>query len=113
MPSASPEELAAAISDAIGAGAKVINLSAALVQSIIAWRARVAAGFELCGPAQSIGGRSGRKPGDGRQLRHHAPSLGDSSYGLRLCRAGPRRSRTWAVRSAGGDWPRQGKTLPV
>ncbi len=31
MPSASPEELAAAISDAIGAGAKVINLSAALV----------------------------------------------------------------------------------
>jgi len=31
MPSASPEELAAAISDAIGAGANVINLSAALV----------------------------------------------------------------------------------
>jgi subtilisin family serine protease len=31
MPSASPEELAAAITDAIGAGANVINLSAALV----------------------------------------------------------------------------------
>jgi subtilisin family serine protease len=32
MPSASPEELATAISDAIGAGANVINLSAALAQ---------------------------------------------------------------------------------
>jgi subtilisin family serine protease len=32
MPSASPEELASAISDAIGAGANVINLSAALAQ---------------------------------------------------------------------------------
>ena len=33
MPSASPEELAAAIRDAIAAGARVINLSAALVQA--------------------------------------------------------------------------------
>lgn len=32
MPSAAPEELATAINDAIGAGAKVINLSAALTQ---------------------------------------------------------------------------------
>jgi len=32
MPSASPEELAAAITEAIGAGAKIINLSAALTQ---------------------------------------------------------------------------------
>lgn len=32
MPSASPQELATAINDAIGAGAKVINLSAALAQ---------------------------------------------------------------------------------
>jgi subtilisin family serine protease len=32
MPSATPEELATAITDAIGAGANVINLSAALVQ---------------------------------------------------------------------------------
>ncbi len=33
MPSASPEELAAAITEAIGAGAKIINLSAALTEA--------------------------------------------------------------------------------
>ncbi len=60
MPSATPEELATAIADAIGAGAKVINLSAALTQSIVARGTPIRAGPGLrCSPGSAGGGRGG------------------------------------------------------
>ena len=87
MPAATPAELATAILDCIHAGARVINLSAALAQPsskgdrMLDRSAQSGAkpgGADCCG---------GREPGDARDLRHHASSMGYPGSGLRCPRA--------------------------
>ena len=86
MPSASPEELATAITDAIEAGAKVINLSAALTNPSSRGRTQTRAGPGLRCSSRRAGGCGGGKPEHSRQLRHHPASLGNSGGGLRSSR---------------------------
>ena len=108
-PNAAPEELAAAILECIEAGARVLNLSLALIPVVFSKAACAGGG---AGPRREAGrarrGR-GRQSGHGREHRHHRPSLGFSGRCVRFTRKTRRSIQSgsfdWAARVAGAGRP--------
>ena len=78
MPSATPEELAAAILDCVRAGVHVINLSAAFVQPSSSRATRFRGSPELCGQSWRPCGCGGRESRGRGKYGDYTPSLGHS-----------------------------------
>ena len=83
MPSATPEELATAITDVISAGAKVINLSAALTNPSSRGEHQLEQALDYAAQRGVLVVAAAGKSKHSRQLRHHASSLGDPGCRLR------------------------------
>ena len=82
MPSATPQELAAAIIECIDAGARVINLSLALAQPSTNGEQALEEALNL---AAATGGDRGRGGGQSRhtwKFRHHPSPVGHPGRGL-------------------------------
>jgi subtilisin family serine protease len=87
MPSATPEELADAIVDSVDAGARVVNLSSALVQS--SPKSERVLEEELHNLSRCHLGCGGRQSGNRRKFSHHPPSVGHSRGSLQHSRQAP------------------------
>jgi len=86
MPSATPQELAAAIIECIDAGARVINLSLALAQPSTKWERALEEALNEGRQAERDGGRGGWQSRRPRQFRHHPSSMGHLGGSLRSSR---------------------------
>ena len=86
MPSATPQELAAAIIECIDAGARVINLSLALAQPSTKGEQALGRGAQSGRQAGRDRGRGGGQSRHPRQFRHHPPSMGHPGGSLRSSR---------------------------
>ena len=87
MPSTTPAELAQAILDCVDAGARVLNISAALAPPFLKNEQAVGKGPDLCRKARRDCGGGSRQPSHARRDDHHPPSMGGA--GRLLQPAGP------------------------
>ena len=83
IPNTTPEELATALIESIGAGARVLNLSATLAQPSPNGQRRARRGPRLCGEAGRHRGRGGGESGVHWEYAHHPPSVGHPGDRLR------------------------------
>ena len=92
IPSATPEELAAAIIECIDAGARLVNVSAALAQLPSSRKANAHwTGARLCRKARRYRRGRSRQPRNGWKHGHYAASLGHSGHCLRPARQAAQR----------------------
>ncbi len=87
VPSAAPAELASAILDVVRAGARVINLSLALLQSSTRGEWELQQALDLAARKAVISGGRRRQPGNRGRNGHHKASVGNSGGCLRFARA--------------------------